>query len=132
MISSCLSDTLMLLYFSQVFLNFVSSVDLSSYELTTDEKLALSNGLEQHIPSQLNKNDIQTEFECFYQDILKNVPSLTEDEKSTLKTKLRNTCEKYSNIKVSDKQEDIINKLTNNEQIPVSYTHLTLPTILLV
>ena len=77
---------------------FISNTihNLSSYELTTDEKLALSNGLEQHIPSQLNKNDIQTEFECFYQDILKNVPSLTEDEKSTLKTKLRNTCEQSS------------------------------------
>ena len=47
------------------------------------------------------------------------MPSLAEDGKSTLKTKLRNTCEKYSNIKIPDKQEDIIKKLTKNEQILV-------------
>lgn len=37
--------------------------------------------LDRHIPSRLNGNDIKTEFECLYQDIVKNVSALSEDER---------------------------------------------------
>lgn len=62
--------------------------NLSSHQLTEEERLALSCGLDQHIPSKLNKNDVQTEFKILYQDVLRCIPMLSEDEKTTLKTKL--------------------------------------------
>ena len=77
----------------------------------------MAYGLEQHIPSQINKNNVQTEFECLYQDILRSAPSISEDEKSTLKTKLRNTCEKYGRLKTPYKHEQTIRNLMNNNEI---------------
>jgi len=52
-----------------------------------------------------------------YQDVLKCVPTLSEDEKSTLKTKLRNTCTKYGEIKIPFQQRETIKRLTNNPDI---------------
>lgn len=49
----------------------------------------LCYGLKQHIPLKLNGNNIQTELECLFQDILKYLPALSEEEKSSIKTKLQ-------------------------------------------
>ena len=46
--------------------NFSSDV-LSS----DDEEIAFSYGLDQHIPSSLNKTDIDAEFEQLYHELLK-------------------------------------------------------------
>ena len=91
--------------------------NLSSYQLTSEETLALSHGLEQHIPTNLNKNDVQTEFECLYENISKNIPTMSEDEKSTLKKKLQNACEKYGKLKTPFKQRQTIKILVNNKDI---------------
>ena len=47
----------------------------------------------------------------------RSIPTLSEDEKSSLKTKLRNSCEKYGNIKIPFKQQEIIKNLMNKDDI---------------
>jgi len=54
--------------------------NLSSYQLTEKEKKALSFGLDHHIPSKKNKMAIQTEFERFYQSLLRNVNHIPDHE----------------------------------------------------
>ena len=52
---------------------FVKSTVLhnfSSYSLTREEQIALSFGLEQHIPIITNRNLIHTEFEHFHKNLL--------------------------------------------------------------
>ena len=44
-----------------------------SYQLSNDELTALSYGLDHHIPSKFNCNRIYTEFEQFYQSLLKDI-----------------------------------------------------------
>ena len=72
--------------------------------------MELSFGLEQHIPINTNKNLIYTEFEHFYQNLL---------NLSRIKTKMRNTCEKYSEIKVPYKHRETIRNLSNNKNIVI-------------
>ena len=81
---------------------FVKSTEhnFSSYSLTREEQIALSFGLEQHISISTNKNLIYTESEHFYQNLLNNIKDLPEASLYRIKTKMRNTCEKYSEIKV--------------------------------
>ena len=40
--------------------------NFSSYVLSRDEEIALSYGSDQHRPSNINKTDIEAEFEQFY------------------------------------------------------------------
>ena len=70
--------------------------NFSSYQLTTEEYTALSYGLDHNIPCKFNSNRIHTEFEQSYQSILKDISHIPESDLSCLKTKVRNTCEKYS------------------------------------
>ena len=44
-----------------------------SYQLSSKEEEALSFGLDEHIPSVCNRNKLFTEFEMFYQNILKYI-----------------------------------------------------------
>ena len=39
---------------------------------------------------------IYTEFEVFYQGLLKDIGNIPETELQLIKTKLQNTCEKYT------------------------------------
>ena len=73
--------------------------------------------LEQHLPLKLNENNIKTELECLYQDIVRCIPTLSEEEKCTVKTKLRNTFEKYGKIRTPFPQRKIIDNLMNSETI---------------
>ena len=43
---------------------------------------------------------IYTELEVFYQGLLKDNGNIPETELQLIKTKLRNTCEKYTKVKV--------------------------------
>ena len=52
------------------------------------------------IPSRTNFDMIYTEFEVFYQGLLKDIGNIPETELQLTKTKLRNTYEKYAKIKV--------------------------------
>ena len=59
----------------------------SSYQLWSKGEQALS--LDEHIPSAFNRNKLFTEFEMFYQNILKDISHLNNDVITRLKTKLR-------------------------------------------
>ena len=91
----------------------------STYSLSNEQYIALSYGLDTHIPSRTNANMIYTEFEVFYQGLLKDIGNIPETELQLIKTKLRNTCEKYTKIKVPYKYRKMINELRKREDIAV-------------
>ena len=62
--------------------------NFSSYILPRDEELALMSGLDQHVPNYLRSRAIKTEFELFYQRLLKNIVHLPDITISQIKTKL--------------------------------------------
>ena len=101
--------------------NFQSCIvhNFSSYSLSQAEINALSFGLDQHIPTNINRNSIQTKFESFYQRLVIDMPNIPENELQQAQTKLRNTCERYCNIKVSYKQRQIIKSLSQKEGITI-------------
>ena len=72
----------------------------STYFLSNEQYILLSYGLDAHIPSRTNANMIYTELEVFYQGLLKDNGNIPETELQLIKTKLRNTCEKYTKVKV--------------------------------
>ena len=74
----------------------------------SDELTALLYGLDHHISSMFNPNRIYTEFEQFYQSLLKDISHVPDEDLSHLKTKLRNTCDKYSQICIPYKYKKII------------------------
>ena len=82
-------------------------------------KIALSCGLDQHIPSSLNKTDINVEFEQFYEGLLKDILNILEGNLTTLKTKLLCTCEKYTRIKFPYKYQKTVKGLFKNQNIVI-------------
>ena len=72
----------------------------SSYVLSKDEKMQLSYGLENHIPTKFCRIAINTKFEQFYQRLLHDISHIPEEDLAHVKTKLCNTCQTYSKIKV--------------------------------
>ena len=72
--------------------------NLSSYNLLQVEINALSYELDHHIRTSINRNAIATEFESFFQSLLRDISHMPDNEINQAKTKLRSTCEKYSNI----------------------------------
>ena len=91
--------------------------NFSSYNLTQEEQEAWSYGLDHHILTNININNIKTEFESFFQNLLYDHSDITENEISKVKTKLRNTCEKYCHVKVPYKQKKIISNLSNRKDL---------------
>ena len=89
--------------------------NFSSCSLWQAEINALSFGLNQHIATNINRNSIQTEFESCYQKLVNDMPNIPENELQQVKTKLRNTCKRYCNIKVLYKQRQIIKSLMQRE-----------------
>ena len=81
------------------------------FSLSNEQYIVLSYVLDTHIPSRTNANMTYTEFEGFYQGLLKDNNDIPETELQLIKTKLRNTCEKYTKIKVPYKYRKIINEL---------------------
>ena len=67
----------------------------SSYVLSKDEQIALSYGLENHIRTKISRIAINTESEQFYQRLLNDISHIREEDLAHIKTKLRNTCERY-------------------------------------
>ena len=47
--------------------------NISSYTLTEEEMIASAYGFGYHIPININKNDILTEFEQFFQNRLRDI-----------------------------------------------------------
>ena len=61
----------------------------STHSLSNEQYIALSYGLDTHIPSKTNVNMIYTEIEVFYQGLLKGIGNIPETELHLIKTKLR-------------------------------------------
>ena len=80
-------------------------------------------GLDHHIPTRLNNNRIYTEFEQFYQGILRDISYIPGNYLSSLKTKLENACEKYSKIWVPCKYTKIIGQLSRNKDLCILQQH---------
>ena len=59
------------------------------------------------------------EFKTFYQNILKDISHFPLDDITRLKTKLRHTCEKYSQIKVAYQYRTVINNLRRNKNLAI-------------
>ena len=91
----------------------------STYSLSNEQYILLSYGLDIHILSKANTNMIYTEFEVFYQGLLKDIGKIPKTELQLIKTKLRNPWEKYTKIKEPYKYRKIINKLRKREDIAV-------------
>ena len=91
----------------------------SSYILSEQEKIALSFGLERHIPNRSCKNSICADFEQFYQRIFHNIRHLPQDDINRIKTKMRSTFEKFSRINVPYKYRKIVNDLSRNKDIVI-------------
>ena len=73
--------------------------NFSSYAMSNEEYIALSFDLNHHIPIKSKDVAIEVEFEQFYQNLLRNLTHIPDNELTSLKTKLRRTCEKCSKIK---------------------------------
>ena len=61
--------------------------NMSFYELSPKEYIALSFGLVHHIPSKTDANLIYSEFETYYQSIIHKLTNLPETKISHLKKK---------------------------------------------
>ena len=74
--------------------------NFSSYALSHQELNALSYGLDHHIPTKANRNAVSAEFEHFFQNLLKDISNIPKSKLAQIKTKLRNSCEKYCSVKI--------------------------------
>ena len=68
----------------------------SSYALSDKQYEALYIGLDTHVPVKVNKNAIYTEFEVFYQSLLKDISNIPVNELRQIIMQLRNKCDKYT------------------------------------
>ena len=93
--------------------------NFSSYTFSDDEIMALNYGLDQHIPYPVNYNSINTELELFYQNILRYISHIPDQNLAHVETKLRSTCEKYCKIKVPFKYKEVLKKLSSNNSIVI-------------
>ena len=76
-------------------------------------------GLKKNIPVKLDKRIVQTEFEGFYQHLLRNLSHIPENDISVIKTKLQSTYEKYSNVYVPYEYRKVVEKLSKYDNIVI-------------
>ena len=76
--------------------------NFSLYNLTQEEHESLSYGLNHHIPINYNNNDIKNRIWI-----------------RKVKTKIRNTCEKYCHVKVPYNQKKTIPNLSSRKAIVI-------------
>ena len=76
---------------------------------------ALSFGIDHYIPTKSKYVAIVIELEQLYPGLLRNLALILDKEITTLKTKLRSTCEKYRKIDVPNKYKKVINSLSKNK-----------------
>ena len=80
---------------------------------------ALPCGLDHHIPTEANRNTIAIEFKHFFQNLLKDISNIPESELAQIKTKLKNSCEKYCNVKEPKHQRNVINNIMKRNNIVI-------------
>ena len=93
--------------------------NFSSYVLTEEEMTAFAYRLDHHIPTNINKDAIFTESEQFFQNLLRDISHIPENKLNRIKIKLRNTCEKYCNVRAPCKYRDIVSKLSKREDLVI-------------
>lgn len=72
--------------------------NFSLYNLSSDENIALSHRLNQHMPTKLTKYAIKTEFKIFYQGLLSGIPHILEQNIFAIKTKMLKSFKSYCNV----------------------------------
>ena len=60
---------------------------------------------------------MNTEFESFYQSLLRNISTIPEERIARIKTQLRSKCKKYYNVKIPFRYQQAIKRLSNNKDI---------------
>ena len=91
--------------------------NFSLHVLSLEEITALSFGLNQHIPYNVDNNSINTEFDLFNENFLQGNSHLPEHTLSRIKTKLHYTWVKYCNIETPYKYQKTIQNLRENQSI---------------
>ena len=91
----------------------------SSYNLIQEEHEALSYCLDHHILTSITRNNIKTEFESFFQNLLYDLSDIPENKVSKVKTKIPNKCKKNCPVKVPFKQKKIFSNLSNRKDIVI-------------
>ena len=66
-----------------------------------------------------NSNTIATEFELLFQKLFGDISNISENEVSKIKTQLRNTCKKYSKVKVPCRHRKFVLELSKTENIVI-------------
>ena len=89
----------------------------STYSLSKEQYIVLWYGLDIHVSSRINANMIYTEFEVFYQYLLKDTVNIPETDLQLIKTQVWNACEKYTEIKMPCKYRKIINEPRKRDDI---------------
>ena len=87
--------------------------------MSNEEYTALSFGLDHHIPAKSEDVAIEVEFKQFYQGLLRNLNYIPGNELTSLKTKLRSTCQKYSKTNVPYKYKKVIGNLSKSKSIVI-------------
>ena len=64
-------------------------------------------------------NSVNTEFESFYQSLLRDISTIPEERTARIKTQLRSKFEKYYKVKIPFRQRQAIEKLSNNKDFVV-------------
>ena len=85
----------------------------------SDEQHETSFGLATHIPIKATKNAIYTEFDVFYQSLLKDISNIPENELRQIRTNLRNTWDKCTKIKVPYKYRKVVKELSERRGITI-------------
>ena len=62
---------------------------------------------------------MNTEFESFYQSLLRDISIIPEERIARIKTQLRSKCEKYYNVKIPSRYRQAIKRLSNNKDIAI-------------
>lgn len=91
--------------------------NFSSYKLTINQEKALSESLDQHIPSTNDSTQLQAQFETFYCKLTDNLSDISTDNNITLKTKLLDTYVKYNDIQPRYPFKNEMDNLRRNKSL---------------
>ena len=72
--------------------------------------------MDQHVPPDINRNIVETEFEYFHENI-NDISNIPQHQLNNTKTKLRSTFEKYCTTKTPNKYQEIMKQLSVNKAI---------------
>ena len=80
----------------------------STYTKSDEEYQALYFGPDAQIPVKVNKTAVYKDFQVFFHSLLKDISNILKKELTQIKTNLRNTCDKYTKIRVPYKYGKVV------------------------